>query len=363
MACQVASPWDCLPSITSAWGRKPQLMPPLHDHCPSLEQCPMDICAGLWSSMEELTSAGPNDLASASDRVQDCLQAMLSLLEQQGSTLAAHLLCQDVPARLVSQLNVLDFESRKSVVRTVNAIVKLLPHDTLLEYMEERSDYIKMLLDGSGNREVFIHCSSVLRASMRSDELVGKLLGRGAADRFTELAGSSDFDISSEAFASLRDLLLLHPKAAEPYLQANFDSFFGAYHSLLQDGESYPTRRRALKLLSEILMCRPLMAVMIKYVSNSEFLQLHMIIMRDRSVAMCVDVFHIFKIFAANPQKPRRVQQILAKNKDKIVKLLESRLGEKAQRNEALRRDLEQVIKILLGLGYGSTTAAAPAGA
>lgn len=324
----------------------------------------MDLCAGLWSSMEELSSAGPNDVASASEKVQDCLQAMLNLLEQKGSKLAAHLLHQDVPARLVAQLDFLDFESRKSVMRTVNAIIKFLPHDTLLEYMEQRSDYVKMLLDGSGKPEVFIHCSSVLRASMRSEALVAKLLGQGAAVRLTELAGSSDFDISSEAFASLRDLLLILPSAAEPYLQANFESFFGAYHNLLQDSESYPTRRRALKLLSEVLMCRPLLAVMIKYVSSSDFLQLHMIIMRDRSVAMCVDVFHIFKIFAANPQKPRRVQQILAKNKHKIVKLLENTLGEKAQGNEALRRDLEQVINILLSLGSPSTSeAAAPAGA
>lgn len=341
-------------------------MPPLDrsDPCPLLDQCPVDLCTALWSSTEELTSARPDDPTSASEKVQDCLQTILSLLEQSGSKLATNFLCQDVPARLVAQLDFLDFESRKSVMRTVNAIVKLLPHDTLLNYMEQRSEYIKMLLDGCGNPEVFIHCSSVLRASMRSDALVTKLLEQGAAFRLVELAGSCDFDISSEAFASLRDILLISPSAAEQYLLANFDSFFGAYHSLLQDTESYPTRRRALKLLGEVLMCRPLMAVMIKYVSTSEFLQLHMVIMRDRSVAMCVDVFHIFKIFAANPQKPRRVQLILAKNREKIVKLLKSTLGEKAQDNEYLNKDLEQVTQILLGLGTPSTVeTAAPAGA
>jgi hypothetical protein len=37
-----------------------------------------------------------------------------------------------------------------------------------------------------------------------------------------------------------------------------------------------------------------------------------------------VEAFHVFKIFVANPQKPPRVQQILYKNKDRLIKLLET---------------------------------------
>jgi calcium binding protein 39 len=186
---------------------------------------------------------------------------------------------------------------------------------------------------------------------MCSNDLVGEILHQGAAVRIIELAGKDDFDISSEAFASLRELVLAYPQAAAKFLETDFGHFFGAYHGLVEATESYATRRRALKLLSEVLLSQPFGNVMVRYVSDSEFLQLHMNLMRDSSAAIRMEVFHVFKIFAANPRKPRRVELILSRNKERLIKLLENTVGEKSRADKALLNDLQTVICKLEDLG------------
>merc|ERR1740117_1062848 len=63
---------------------------------------------------------------------------------------------------------------------------------------------------------------------------------------------------------------------------------------------------------------------MLSYVGDEQFLQIHMNLLRDNSKTIQLEAFHVFKIFVANPQKPPRVQQILFKNKEKLILLLET---------------------------------------
>merc|ERR1711874_628250 len=123
--------------------------------------------------------------------------------------------------------------------------------------------------------------------------------------------------ISSDAFSTLHDFLLTHRASSAVFLEAHFKDFFAQFNKLLELDSDYVTQRQALKLLSEMLLNRTFMKVMLAYVGDETFLQIHMNLLRNNMRA-----FHVLKTFVANPQKPPRVQQILYKNKGKLVQLL-----------------------------------------
>merc|ERR1719499_469063 len=45
-------------------------------------------------------------------------------------------------------------------------------------------------------------------------------------------------------------------------------------------------------------------------------------LLKDSSRVIQIDAFQLFKAFAANPEKPLKIQRILYKNKEKIISLL-----------------------------------------
>merc|ERR1719188_2627449 len=164
----------------------------------------------------------------------------------------------------------------------------------------------------------------MLRSCARHKRLVDAFLSQHkVALRLLAFTGHNSFDVSSDAFSSLHDFLLIHKAVSAVFLEANFQAFFRLYNGLLQS-DDYVTQRQALKLLSELLLDRNFMRVMLLYIGDEQFLQIHMNLLRADSKVIQCEAFHVFKIFVANPQKPPRVQQILFKNKDRLVKLLET---------------------------------------
>lgn len=45
-------------------------------------------------------------------------------------------------------------------------------------------------------------------------------------------------------------------------------------------------------------------------------------LLRDKSKNIQFEAFHVFKVFVANPNKPKTVQDILSKNQEKLLKFL-----------------------------------------
>jgi calcium binding protein 39 len=174
----------------------------------------------------------------------------------------------------------------------------------------------------------------------------------GGACHLVDLAGHQSFDIASEAFATLDELLLSDPAVSNAYLSKSFSDFFEAFHALLQDGKDYVTLRQALRLLAKVLLNRKFMEVMVRYVGNERFLQIHMNLLRDASRSIRIEAFHVFKIFVANPRKPILVQKILRKNSERLISLLDT-LGatkEDEKENRSLRQDLLTVRGVLQDL-------------
>jgi len=316
-----------------------------------------DNGGGSWSGRvqtlcRDLSSSLGTSSATA-EQVRPCLQVAIGMFEEPDRTVAeksellAGFLDADLPARMLALLPELDFEVRKDVMRLFNLILQL-GTSPVFDYVRSHNQILQLLLDGCGKAEVALHCNMIIRSCTRHAELVVCLLEANFAMELLKLTQHETFDISSDAFASLREILLTHKATGAKYLEEHFKEFFGPFNELLQmQAEDYVTKRQALRLLGEILLDRRFMRVMLAYISDEQFLQIHMNLLRDDSKAIQADAFHVFKIFAANPNKPTRVHQILLKNRERLVKLLDS-MGKEG--DESFAQDRKAVVQALLAL-------------
>jgi calcium binding protein 39 len=80
--------------------------------------------------------------------------------------------------------------------------------------------------------------------------------------------------VASDAFNSLRDLLVTveNKNISSTFLDNNFEEVFIHYEVLLKKG-NYVTRRRALKLLGELLLDRSNFNLMIRYIASKDHLK------------------------------------------------------------------------------------------
>merc|ERR1712014_89915 len=113
------------------------------------------------------------------------------------------------------------------------------------------------------------------------------------------------------------------------FLEANYDRIFEQYQKLLHS-DNYVTRRQSLKLLGELLLDRHSFSVMTRYISNPDNLKLMMNMLKEKSRNIQFEAFHVFKVFVANPNKPKPILDILLRNKEKLVDFLSKFNDEKA---------------------------------
>ena len=59
-----------------------------------------------------------------------------------------------------------------------------------------------------------------------------------------------------------------------------------------------------------------------KYISNPDNLKCMMTMLKEKSRNIQFEAFHVFKVFVANPDKPRPILEILLRNQEKLVEFL-----------------------------------------
>lgn len=299
-----------------------------------------DVRKRLDAILEALQPISPEPGGPAADAAEEEVGDLLSLL-----------LDADIPARLIAHLDLFEFEVRKEVITVWCALLQHSVPGTgkqMAEYVRTNPGLLQLLLEGYQKPEVALHCGMMLRSCARHPELVQAFWESGEVLNLVHYALRSSFEVSSDAFSSLHDLLLMHKPVSSAWLQGHFTEFFGAYNALLQS-EDYATQRQALRLLSMVLLDKAFMPVMKKYVCDDLYLQLHMNFLRDSSMAIKLDAFRIFKVFAANPSKPPRVAGILHRNRDRILELLET-LVPNGHEEQQFNEDRKAVVKKLRAL-------------
>nr|CAD7452285.1 unnamed protein product [Timema tahoe] len=118
-----------------------------------------------------------------------------------------------------------------------------------------------------------------------------------------------------------QELLTRHKMLCAEFLEQNYDKVFSHYQRLL-NSENYVTRRQSLKLLGELLLDRHNFTVMTRYISNPDNLKLMMNMLKEKSRNIQFEAFHVFKVFVANPNKPKPILDILLRNQEKLVEFL-----------------------------------------
>ncbi|CAH3105477.1 unnamed protein product [Porites lobata] len=230
----------------------------------------------------------------------------------------------DVLLHLINNLGKLDFESKKDTALIFNNVLRrqIGTRSPTVEYICQKNEILHELLKGYKQPGIALNCGVMLRECIKHESLARAILIENEEFYiFFEYVEMSTFDIASDAFSTFKDLLTRHKILVAGFLEKNYDKFYGHYGKLLHS-ENYVTKRQSLKLLGELLLDRHNFTVMTKYISNPENLKLMMNLLRDKSRNIQFEAFHVFKVFVANPNKSPPIQEILVKNKDKLVEFL-----------------------------------------
>jgi len=265
------------------------------------------------------------------------------------------------------------------------------------DHLLSRPGLLEALLDGYSSPAIALNCGAILRDAAR-DERVAELLlasssgpsspsgadtgaaagGReGAAaaaaaaaaprpsrslfDRLLSAVDAANFEVASDAFASLRDLLTRHRRVVAARLDSAPDAIFGALASLTSSS-NYVSRRQGVRLLGEILLERANARAMLRYVSDPDNLKASMVLLKDPSRSIQFEAFHVFKVFVVNPNKLPAICVILASNRDKLLAHLAD--FQVDREDEQFREEKAVVVReiSLLGGGGGGGSARESAG-
>ncbi|CAM9213386.1 unnamed protein product [Ascophyllum nodosum] len=228
-----------------------------------------------------------------------------------------------VMPRLIESLPALPFEARKDVSQIFSNLVRK-NIEGFVPYVEGEPLMVKNMIGAYGNTDIALHGGAMLRECIRYENLAKMTLYDETLwlffDQYVHLP---NFDVASDAFVTLRDLLTRNKSVASEFLSQKFETVFYKYNILLKSS-NYVTRRQSLKLLGELLLDRSNFQVMMRYIQDKENLKMMMNLLRDKSHSIQYEAFHVFKVFVANPKKPPEVTKILVNNKVKLIAYLEN---------------------------------------
>nr|POE98046.1 calcium-binding protein 39 [Quercus suber] len=205
----------------------------------------------------------------------------------------------------------------------------------------ELLDFLVVCYD---SKEIALNCGNMLRDCIKFPSLAKYILESASFELFFKFVELPTFDVASDAFSTFKDLLTKQDTMVSEYLTAHYDEFFNLYENLLISA-NYVTRRQSLKLLSDFLLEPPNSHIMKRYILEVRYLKVMMTLLKDSSKTIQMSAFHIFKVFVANPNKPREVKVILAKNHEKLLELLHNLSPGKGAEDEQFEEEKELIIK------------------
>lgn len=235
---------------------------------------------------------------------------------------------------LISNIHRLSFELRKDTVAIFSAVVRCVP--SVLARPRSEFCLVQLLIRLYESPDLALHCGMMIRDAVKYSEPCSKFIledENGCLARVLALVTVSNFDVASDAFVTLRDLLTKHRAMVADFLLRHFETFFKRYNELLTS-ENYVTKRQSLKLLGEMLLDRSNFKVMTQYIAVVEHLKLIMMLLKEKSKNIQFEAFHVFKVFVANPNKPNDIKNILFKNKEKLISFLSTFQNEKDKEDE-----------------------------
>ncbi|KAF2174160.1 hypothetical protein M409DRAFT_16428 [Zasmidium cellare ATCC 36951] len=268
-------------------------------------------------------------------------------------SLVSALLTESLLPTLVDKIHRLPFEARKDTQTIISNVFRFRnpgsssnEPDALKEVLRRQPEIVIALCKGYERRESASPCGGILKEALKWDAVAAVILydepssdgktidiyndvdvtapasGEGVFWSFFTWIDKSSFEVSADAFDCFRLILTKHKQLVAQYITTNFDLFFSRYNEVLVKSESYVTKRQSIKLLGEVLLDRQFYEVMCRYVESGDNLKLIMWQLKDDRRMVQYEAFHVFKIFAANPNKSPEVQKFLIMNKQRLLKFL-----------------------------------------
>ncbi|CAD6216864.1 unnamed protein product [Miscanthus lutarioriparius] len=265
--------------------------------------------------------------------------------QEQVLQIALEICKEGVLSLFVQNLPSLGWEARKDLVHCWCILLrqKVDEGHCCVQYIENHFDLLDFLVVCYKNLEVALNCGNMLRECIKYPTLAKYILESSSFELFFQYVELPNFDIASDALNTFKDLLNKHEDQVSEFLSSHYEQFFGLYTKLLSS-TNYVTRRQSVKFLSEFLLETPNAQIMKRYILEVRYLNIMMGLLKDSSKNIRICSFHIFKVFVANPNKPREIIQVLVDNHRELLKLLHNLPTSKGE-DEQLDEERDLIIK------------------
>ncbi|XP_042064679.1 calcium-binding protein 39-like isoform X1 [Salvia splendens] len=324
----------------------------------SRHKTPQELAKAIKDSLmaiDNITAAEVKSLEKGMEEVEKNIMTMRTMVSGDGEVepsadqitqLALEICNEDVISLLFHKLPILGWEARKNLVHCWSILLKQKVDSVNCceQYMEKHLELLDFLVVCYDNKEIALTCGHMLRECIKFPTLSKYILDSPCFELFFKFIELPTFDVASDAFSTFKDLMTKHPTAVSEYLTTHYNEFFEQYEKLLTSA-NYVTRRQSLKLLSDFLLESPSTHIMKRYIGEVRHLKIMMTLLKDSSKNIQLSAFHIFKVFVANPNKPRDIKLILAKNHEKLLALLQNLSPGKGAEDDQFEEEKELIIK------------------
>ncbi|ONL98280.1 Protein Mo25 [Zea mays] len=231
--------------------------------------------------------------------------------EEQVLQITLEICKEDVISLIVQDLPSLGWGVRKDLAICWCILLRQKVDETYccVQYLENHLELLDFLVGCYKNLDIALNCGNMLRECIKYPTLAKYILESGSFELFFEYVELPNFDIASDALNTFK--------------------FFELYSRLLSS-TNYVTRRQAIKFLSEFLLETHNSQIMKRYIVEVRFLNIMINLLKvivhassqDSSKNIRICAFHVFKVFVANPNKPRCIVVALLDNRREVLKLL-----------------------------------------
>lgn len=282
------------------------------------------------ATRQALLKKGKSSKPEGEETISKYLEAIREVLvtEPDANQDNITILCNEIYSQemiplLIAHLPDLDFEAKKDTATIFTHLLRRQVNNKYptIEYLKKNPHVILQMVSGYKDPSIGLTMGAMLREGIKHESICKILLQEENFYEFFRLIETPNFDICSDSFATFKELLTKHKQLIAQFLDENYDKFFEHYTKLLHS-TNYVNKRQSLKLLGEILLDRANFNVMTRYISVRSNLKLMMTLLVDTSRSIQFEAFHVFKVFVANPHKPKPIEEILVGNKDMLIQFL-----------------------------------------
>ncbi|KAL0486014.1 calcium binding protein [Acrasis kona] len=277
----------------------------------------------LIGTIVSVDNTSPKYLKAVEDLYKKILELKSILLgevesetkKSDAELIAKEAICSGLIMMIVRNFERIGSDSQRDSTHIFNNLLKLV----VVEYIEANPSILDLFIEGLEKHDIAQMYCQMLVESIKHAPLAQMVLPR--AYQMFKLAEEVNFEVSSNAFLVVREILTRHKTLVANFMDTNFDVFFEKY-SIMMKSNNYMTRRQSIKLLSELLLDRSNLLVMKRFINKKENMQIIMNALIDRYKNIQFEAFHVFKLFIANPNKDDQIKNVIRANRNKLLQFL-----------------------------------------